>query len=67
MKEKLVYRSTTPVGNERLSRVSDIGVREGGAGGGGGLLENHYLFGQKLSGHSGNGDLVIRRIYFSVK
>ena len=37
MKEKLVYRSTTPVGNERLSRVSDIGVREGGAGGGGGF------------------------------
>ena len=43
------------------TKLNSIGVRKGGAGGGGG--ENHYLFGQNLSCHSGNDGLVIRRIY----
>ena len=48
--------------------IQPIGVREGGAGGGGGAAAppkflRIYLFGQKLSCHSGNDGLVIRRIY----
>ena len=49
-----------------FSTPTFIGVREGGAGG---LqpppqtFENHYLFRQKLSCHSGNDGLVIRRTY----
>ena len=42
-----------------------IGVREGGAGGASPPPNflRIYLFGQKLSCHSGNDGLVVRRIY----
>ena len=42
-----------------------IGVREGGAGGAAAppIFLRIYLFGQKLSCHSGNDVLVTRRIY----
>ena len=53
------------VKNLEIIVIDTIGVRKGGAGGAAAPPNflRIYLFGQKLSCHSGNDVLVTRRIY----